>query len=77
MSESIDLKGDSQAAPRPAEDLDAEVERMMRLATAVTADVVKARSWFGTDSSEVAPRVVVVQSIYRENADADAWRDSR
>lgn len=46
---------------------------MMLLATAVTADVAKAQSWFTSDNFEVSPRVVVAESIYRENADADTW----
>ena len=77
MTESGDLHGDSQTTSRSVEDLDAEVERMMLLATAVAADVVKAQSWCTSENFEVSPRVVVVESIYRENVVADTWRDSR
>lgn len=73
MTEPGKLNCDLQTAQGSAEDLDADVKRMMLLATAVTADVAKAQSWFTSDNFEVSPRVVVVESIYRENADADTW----
>lgn len=73
MSEPDELKCDRQPAPSPAEDFDAEIKRMMRLATAITADTVTAQSWFATGHFEALHRVVVVESIYLEKPDADTW----
>jgi len=77
MSESSEMIDGSQTALHSVEDLDAEARRIMLLATAVTADVVRAQTWFTSDNRDLSPRVVVVESIYRENVDADTWRDSR
>jgi hypothetical protein len=77
VTETCDLNCRIQSAKRLSDDLDAEVKRMMLLATAVTSCGVTAQSWFSSENFKAAPKVAIFESTFRENVDADTWRDSR